>query len=135
MIVNINKGCVIALTKVFPKSFPVVNSTGCRLRSSFDQDYFYGAAGCPHKKLQLKDVRRLRRELLLARLLLRRRRHCQNANPFISSWSQRQTLRCHQLRWFCKSRVKDIELCYDKKMTTVRGGLSIQGQFGNSFLH
>ena len=42
---------------------------------------------------------------------------------------------CHQLRWFCKSRVKDIELCYDKKMTTVRGGLSIQGQFGNSFLH
>ena len=26
--VNINKGCVIALTKVFPKSFPVVNSTG-----------------------------------------------------------------------------------------------------------
>ena len=120
MIVNINKGCVIALTKVFPKSFPVVN-TGCMLHN---QDYFY--AGYPHKKLQLKDVR----EVLLARL------HWAVKMQILLFQAGANAKRCcHQLRWFCKSRVKDIELCYDKKMTTVRGGLSIQGQFGNSFLH
>ena len=80
----------------------------------------------PIKKLQLKDVR----EVLLARL------HWAVKMQILLFQAGANAKRCcHQLRWFCKSRVKDIELCYDKKMTTVRGGLSIQGQFGNSFLH